>query len=114
MLGLFLANPEKFVDTAGQATQYAVEQFAKAGIQLATAVGGSAAEGLGRAITDSLGVSKSLARGIGILAAGAVAAVALLVLLGLPVRMLLWPVLLPLKWLHGNRTRTLTNPISKS
>ena len=46
MLAAFLANPEKFVDYAGQATEYAVREFAKAGIQLASAVGGGAARGL--------------------------------------------------------------------
>lgn len=95
VLALFLANPEKFVDTAGQATQYAVEQFAKAGIALAGAVGGGAAEGLGKAITDSLGLNTGLARVVGIVAAAVVATGALLVLLGLPMRLLLWPLSLP-------------------
>ncbi len=46
VLAAFLANPEKFVDYAGQATEYAVREFAKAGVQLATAVGGGAARGV--------------------------------------------------------------------
>ena len=40
VLAAFLANPEKFVDYAGQATEFAVREFARAGIQLASAVGG--------------------------------------------------------------------------
>jgi hypothetical protein len=91
VLGLFLANPEKFVDTAGNVTQYAVEQFAKAGIQLAGAIGGGAAEGLGKAISDSLGINAGLGRALGIAAAVLVAIVALMVLLGLPLRALTWP-----------------------
>ncbi|MFO0956005.1 MAG: hypothetical protein U0800_00915 [Isosphaeraceae bacterium] len=39
VLALFLANPDQFVDTAGNLTQYAVEQFAKAGVQLAGGIG---------------------------------------------------------------------------
>ena len=46
MLAAFLADPEKFVDYAGQATEFAVQEFAKAGIQLASAVTGGAARGL--------------------------------------------------------------------
>ncbi len=45
ILAAFLANPEKFVDYAGRATEFAVREFAKAGIQLASAVGGGAARG---------------------------------------------------------------------
>ena len=43
---LFLADPDKFVDYAGRATEYAVREFARAGVQLAGAVGGGAARGL--------------------------------------------------------------------
>ncbi len=43
VLAVFLANPEKFVDYAGQATEFAVREFAKAGIQLASAAGLGAA-----------------------------------------------------------------------
>ena len=35
VLAAFLADPDKFVDYAGQATEYAVREFARAGIQLA-------------------------------------------------------------------------------
>jgi hypothetical protein len=42
VLALFLANPDRFVDSAGRITEYAVDQFARAGIRLAGAVGGGA------------------------------------------------------------------------
>ena len=35
VLAAFLANPDKFVDYAGQATEFAVREFARAGVQLA-------------------------------------------------------------------------------
>ena len=54
VLAAFLANPEKFVDYAGQATEFAVREFAKAGIQLASAVGGGAARGLETSIGQTL------------------------------------------------------------
>jgi hypothetical protein len=98
VLGLFLANPEKFVDTAGRATQYAVEQFARAGIQLAGAVTGGAAKGLENAIGATLaryGLDSEFTRKAGMVAAGLVALGALLVLLGLPARLLLRPVTWP-------------------
>jgi hypothetical protein len=100
VLGLFLANPEQFVDTAGRATQYAVEQFAKAGINLAGAVAGGAARGLENALGAKLaryGLDSEFARKAGMLGAGLVAAGALLVLLGLPIRLLLRPVTWPVK-----------------
>jgi hypothetical protein len=110
VLGLFLANPEKFVDTAGQATQYAAEQFARAGIQLASAVGGGAAQGLGQAITDSLGLTNAtLTRFVGIAAALVAATGAVLVLVGLPLRFLLWPFTLPLKLIRGRAPRRTTH-----
>jgi hypothetical protein len=99
VLGLFLANPEKFVDTAGRATQYAVEQFAKAGIQLAGAVTGGAAKGLENALGATLaryGLDSALARRVGMVLAGLVALGAVMVLIGLPIRWMLkpftWPV----------------------
>jgi hypothetical protein len=94
VVALFLANPEKFVDTAGNATQYAVEQFAKAGIQLAGAVGGGAARGLESAIGQQLeyyGVNSALLRKVGMGVAGLVVFLATMVLLGLPVRWILRP-----------------------
>src|SRR5262249_40425284 len=54
ILAAFLVNPEKFVDYAGQATEFAIREFAKAGIQLASAVGGGAARGLESSIGQAL------------------------------------------------------------
>jgi hypothetical protein len=96
----FLANPEKFVDYAGQATEYAVREFARAGIQLAGAVSGGAARGLDRAVTESLagyGINAALARYIGMGLAGLVVLGALAVLVGVP---LAW-MLRPFRWLFG-------------
>jgi hypothetical protein len=103
VLALFLANPEKFVDTAGRATQYAVEQFAKAGIQLAGAVGGGAAKGLESAIGQQLaayGMNSAFARKVGMGLAALVAFLATMVLLGLPARWVFRPLWWPLRWLH--------------
>ena len=38
VLAAFLADPDKFVDTAGRATEYAIQQFSKAGVNLLGAV----------------------------------------------------------------------------
>ena len=38
LLGAFLADPDKFVDTAGRATEYAIREFGKAGVNLLGAV----------------------------------------------------------------------------
>jgi hypothetical protein len=96
----FLANPDKFVDYAGQATEYAVREFARAGIQLAGAVSGGASRGLDRAITDTLatyGINSALARYVGMGLAGLVVFGALAVLVGLP---LAW-MLRPFRWVFG-------------
>jgi hypothetical protein len=95
VLAAFLANPEKFVDYAGQATEFAVREFARAGIQLASAVGGGAARGLEASIGQTLasyGLDNSVFRSIGMGLAGLVAIVSLLVLIGLPVRWLFRPI----------------------
>lgn len=94
ILAAFLANPEKFVDFAGQATEFAVHEFARAGIQLASAVGGGAARGLESSIGQTLavyGLDNSLFRSIGMGMAGLFAVVSLLVLIGLPVRWIFRP-----------------------
>jgi hypothetical protein len=94
VLAVFLANPEKFVDYAGQATEFAVREFAKAGIQLASAAGLGAARGLESSIGETLsayGLNYPIFRWAGMGVAGIVAASALWILLGLPMRMLLRP-----------------------
>jgi hypothetical protein len=94
VLVVFLANPEKFVDYAGRATEFAVREFAKAGISLASAAGLGAARGLESSIGETLsayGLNYPLFRWLGMGLAGIVAASALLILLGLPVRWLVRP-----------------------
>ena len=94
VLGLYLANPDKFVDTAGRATKYAVEQFAKAGVALAGVVGDGAVRGLGNSfgsLLASWGIPVSVARMIGIGLAVLVVAASLLVLVGAPVRWMFRP-----------------------
>jgi len=102
LMAAFIAAPEEFVDMAGQATDYAVRQFASAGIQLATAVGGGAVAGLESAVgtwLEQQGLNFALARYAGMLLAGWVVFSSALVIIGMPgrvatapVRMLLWPV----------------------
>ncbi|MDB5349242.1 MAG: hypothetical protein JWN86_489 [Planctomycetota bacterium] len=104
VLGLFLASPERFVDTAGRVTEYAVQQFAHAGLQLAGAVGGGAARGLETAIGGVLaryGLDSAIARRGGMILAGAVALLAAMVMLGLPVRWLLRPITWPVRAIRG-------------
>ncbi len=104
VLGAFLASPDKFVDTAGRVTQYAVEQFARAGIQLAGAIGGGAARGLETALGSVLaqyGLDSAIARKAGMIAAAGVALLALLVMLGLPLRWLLKPITWPVRMIRG-------------
>jgi hypothetical protein len=90
VLAAFLANPEKFVDYAGRATEYAVREFGRAGIQLA----GGAVRGLDGALTRTLadyGLTSETARYVGMSLAGFVAIVATMVLIGLPVRWIFRP-----------------------
>jgi hypothetical protein len=99
VLAAFLANPDKFVDYAGQATEFAAREFAKAGISLAAAVGGGAARGLESSISEALtshGLDHPVLRYLGMGLAGLVVVGALFVILGLPLRLLFWPFRLPL------------------
>ncbi len=94
VLAVFLANPEKFVDYAGRATEFAVREFARAGIQLASSAGLGAARGLESSIGEALngyGVNFAVVRWAGMGLAAIVALSALLVLLGLPVRWMVRP-----------------------
>ena len=94
VLAAFLANPEKFVDYAGQATEFAVREFAKAGIQLASAVGGGAARGLETSIGQTLaayGLDFPVFRYLGMGLAGLVVVLSFLVIVGLPIRWMFRP-----------------------
>jgi hypothetical protein len=100
VMGAFLANPDKFVDTAGRITEYAAEQFAKAGITIATAVGGGAARGVSNAlgsVLESVGISTSIARYVAMAVAAAAALLAFMVLVGLPLRWVLKPITWPMQ-----------------
>jgi hypothetical protein len=95
VLAAFLANPEEFVDYTGQATEFAVREFAKAGIQLASAVSGGAARGIESSMSHALaeyGLDSPVARWIGIALSSVVVVLALLVIVGLPVRWLFRPI----------------------
>ncbi len=99
----FLADPDKFVDYAGRATEYAVREFGRAGVQLAVAVGGGAAKGLETsigAVLDHYGVNFAVFRYVGMLLASLAVVGASLVLLGLPARWMLKPVIWPVKWVR--------------
>ena len=106
VLAAFLADPDKFVDTAGRATEYAVRQFAGAGVALAGAVSAGAARGLegsiGRALS-AYGLDVAALRYLGMGLAGLLAFGSALVVLGLPVRWMLWPVAGPLRMIFGRR-----------
>jgi hypothetical protein len=107
VLAAFLANPDKFVDYAGKATDYAVREFARAGLQLAGAVGGGAARGLESAISRSLanhGLDYAVLRYAGIALAGLVIVLATMVLLGMPVAWMLRPLALPFRWIFKRAT----------
>jgi hypothetical protein len=94
ILAAFLANPEKFVDYTGRATEFAVREFAKAGIQLASAVGGGAARGLETSIGQTLagyGLDFPAFRYAGIGLAGLVVVLSVLVIFGLPIRLIFRP-----------------------
>lgn len=91
VLTLFLANPDRFVDSAGKITEFAVAKFAEAGIDLAGAVGSGAARGLERSLAGQFGFGGPVLRWAIMLGAGLSAVIALLVVIGLPVRWLTSP-----------------------
>lgn len=102
VLALFLASPDKFADYAGRATEFAVREFARAGVQLAGAVGVGAARGLDASITETLagyGLDHPWVRSVGIGLSGLVVVLSLLVIVGVPVRM----IVRPLAWLFPQR-----------
>ena len=94
VLAAFLADPDKFVDYAGRATEYAVREFTRAGVPLAQAVAGGAARGLESSVAQALerhGLNVGALRYLGMALAALVALLAGLVVLGLPVRWMLRP-----------------------
>ena len=108
VLAAFLADPDKFVDTAGRATQYAVEMFAKAGIDLVGAVSAGAARGLESSIGTALaayGLNSAALRYLGMGLAGLLVVGSALVVLGVPVRWMLRPVTWPYRMIFGRGKR---------
>ena len=106
VFALFLADPDKFVDTAGRATRYAAEQFARAGVQLAGFASDGAARGLESALGHALaarGIDSAAARKVGIGLAGLVAVLAGMTLLGLPLRWAFRPLTWPVRLIFGRR-----------
>jgi len=106
VLTAFFADPDRFVDYAGRATEYAVREFARAGVQLAGAVGGGAARGLEASVAEALGrygVNFAAARYLGMGLAALVVVLASMVILGMPVRWVLRPVTWPLRVIRGRR-----------
>ena len=106
VLAAFLANPEKFVDYAGKATEYAVREFAKAGVMLAGAVGGGAARGLEAsigALLASYGLDVAALRYLGMGLAGLVVVLATMVILGLPIGWMFRPLTWPFRAISGRR-----------
>ena len=95
ILAAFMVNPEKFVDYAGQATEFAVRaSLPRAGIQLASAVGGGAARGLETSIGQTLaafGLDFPAFRYLGIGLAGLAVVLSFLVVVGLPIRWMFRP-----------------------
>ncbi len=106
VLALFLADPDRFVDTAGKATEYAVRMFARAGIQLAGAISDGAARGLESTIADALaarGLNVAALRYAGMGLAGLLVVGSAMVLLGLPVRWMLRPIAWPFRAIFGRK-----------
>jgi hypothetical protein len=104
LLAAFLADPDRFVDYTGQATQFAVREFAKAGITLAAAAGNGAALGLEASIGETLaahGLDRPVFRYVGMAAACLVVIASLLVIVGLPVRLMLRPFGWPIRIVRG-------------
>ncbi len=106
ILAAFLINPDKFVDYAGQATEFAAREFARAGITLASAAGNGVAQGLEASIGQALaahGLDQPVFRYFGMALASLVAVGALLVILGIPVRLMLRPITWPIRLFVGSR-----------
>ncbi|MGZ3433007.1 MAG: hypothetical protein ACXWN0_14960, partial [Isosphaeraceae bacterium] len=104
VLAAFLVDPDKFVDYAGQATEFAAREFAKAGITLASAAGNGAAQGLESSIGQALaahGLDRPVFRYFGMALASLVAVGSLFVIVGIPVRLMLRPFTWPFRLLSG-------------
>jgi hypothetical protein len=98
VLAAFLANPDKFVDYAGKATELAVREFARAGVQLASALGAGTARGLEGQVAEGLAALGLNHPALRYLVMGLAALAVLLctcVIVGLPLRWVLRPIAWP-------------------
>src|SRR5208337_2717244 len=85
VLAAFMVDPDRFVNYAGQATQFAAREFARAGVALATAAGTGASQGLESSISQALaagGIHQPIFRYLAMALASLVAACSLLVVAG--------------------------------
>jgi hypothetical protein len=106
VLTAFLINPDRFVDYAGQATELAAREFAKAGITLAAAAGHGAASGIESSISQTLaahGLDQPAFRFAGMALASLVAVGSLLVIVGIPIRLMLRPFTWPIRLFASSR-----------
>ena len=106
VLAAFLADPDRFVDYAGQATEFAVREFARAEFTLAAAAGSGAARGLESSISQALaahGLDQPIFRYLGMVVASLVVIGSLFVIVGLPIRLILLPLSWPIRLFVGRR-----------
>jgi hypothetical protein len=105
LFAAFLANPDEFVDMAGRATDYAVREFARAGVELAGVLPGAVADGVHAGVAgvlDRWGLNYAPLRWAMALAALAVATGAVMRLAGLPLRAIAWPLTVTLRRFRRN------------
>jgi hypothetical protein len=103
VLAAFLANPDQFVDMAGRATDYAVREFARAGVELASVVPGAVSQGVHAGVSSTLdrwGLNYGPVRWTAFSLALLIAAAAGLRLIGRPLRTLALPLTLVVRRLR--------------
>lgn len=99
----FLANPDQFVDLAGRATDYAVREFARAGVELAAGVPGAFSDGVQAGVGNTLdrwGLNYAPLRWGLVALALLIAAGAALTLIGWPLRTVAWPITVAIRRLR--------------
>jgi hypothetical protein len=91
----FLAKPDEFVDMAGRATDYAIREFARAGVELAAGVPGALGDGVEVGVgnvLDRWGLNYAPLRWALVALALLIAAGAAMTLIGWPLRAVAWPI----------------------
>jgi hypothetical protein len=104
VLAAFLASPDQFVDMAGRATDYALREFARAGVELASTLPGAVAGGVHLGVDqvlDRWGLNYAPLRWSAVATLLSVATVACMRLLGLPLATLIWPFRVAVRRLRG-------------